>query len=96
MNNRYIIDQAEFVLLETVNKFDLGSNESGMDDVELNHLYTALKKEELVRDNVSKDVVLDAIFKSVSGAVGSYGMIDRNSIKDMIEMLDECGILVLE
>lgn len=96
MNNRYIIDQAEFVLLETVNKFDLGNNEAGMDDIELNHLYTALKKEELVRDNVSKDVVLETISKVASSEFIGSDMLDRNGIKVLVEMLDEYGILVLE
>lgn len=97
MDNRYIIDQAEFVLSETVNKFDMGNKEMGMDEIEMNHLYTALKKEELVRDNVSKADALRTMFRaSRQEGVGLPGMLERHDIKLLVKMLDEDGILVLE
>lgn len=97
MNNRYIIDQAEFVLLETVNKFDLDNIDKGIDEIEMNHLYTALKKEELVRDSVSKDIVLDTISKaSAKEGLGLPGTFDRHGIRLLVSLLDEDGILVSE
>jgi hypothetical protein len=53
MSNEYFIEQANFVLREAVNKYDLG-NRGYTDKVELGHLYAALKKENLLAEHVTK------------------------------------------
>lgn len=53
MSNDYFIEQANFVLREAVNKYDLG-NRGYTDKVELGHLYAALTKENLLAENVTK------------------------------------------
>lgn len=53
MSNEYFIEQANFVLREAVNKYDLG-NRGYTDKVELGHMYTALKKENLLAEQVTK------------------------------------------
>lgn len=53
MSNDYFIEQANFVLREAVNKYDLG-NRGYTDKVELGHMYAALTKENLLSDGVTK------------------------------------------
>lgn len=53
MSNQYFIEQANFVLREAVNKYDLG-NRGYTDKVELGHMYAALKKENLLAEHVTK------------------------------------------
>lgn len=54
MSNEYFIEQSNFVLREAVNKYSLG-NRGYTDKVELGHMYAALKKENLLAENVTKN-----------------------------------------
>lgn len=54
MSERYIVEQANFVLREAVNKYDLG-NRGYTDKVELGHLYTALTKEGFLAPQITKE-----------------------------------------
>lgn len=58
MSNDYFIEQANFVLREAVNKYDLG-NRGYTDKVELGHLYAALTKENLLADGVTKSSFIE-------------------------------------
>lgn len=48
MNKRYIVEQANFVIAQVVNQFNIGNNGYGIDNVEANHLHYALQKEGLL------------------------------------------------
>lgn len=60
MSNDYFIEQANFVLREAVNKYDLG-NRGYTDKVELGHMYAALTKESLLAEHVSKSRFVEVV-----------------------------------
>jgi hypothetical protein len=99
MNNRYIVDETIAVLAETEYKHSIAESSSEIRKFDLDPLYQALEKGELLRGMISKDEVIDILF-SFTGAWGRSEIDEIASadisadIIDMALVLEEKGFLV--
>lgn len=99
MNNRYIVDEAITVLTEAEYKHSVAESTDSVRRFDLDPLYQALEKKELLRGEASKEDVIDILF-SFTGSWGSstVGEITVGDIAaDIIDMaleLEDEGLLV--
>lgn len=99
MNNRYIVDEAITVLTEAEYKHSVAESTDSVRRFDLDPLYQALDKKELLRSSASKEDVIDIMF-SFTGSWGSsaageitVGDIAADIIDMALELEDE-GLLV--
>jgi hypothetical protein len=99
MNNRYTVDEAILVLAEAEYKHSIAESTNEIRKFDLDPLYQALDKGELLREMTSKDEVIDILF-SFTGAWGRSEIDEIASadisadIIDMALVLEEKGLLV--
>lgn len=95
MSERYIVEQANFVLREAVNKYDLG-NRGYTDKVELGHLYSALTKEGFVFSGIEKERFVNYV-DEVAGYKPDWcedGAVSDDDVAYLAQQLDIAGFLI--
>lgn len=97
MNNEYFIEQANFVLHEAVNKYDLG-NRGYTDKVELGHMYAALSKEDLLKNSSTKNKFIELAEEFIADKADwcDDGSVTSDDISELSVFLSEEGLLVEE
>lgn len=94
MNKRYIVEQANFVIAQAVNQFNIGNSDYGIDTVEANHLHYALEKEGLLSVKATKVDVSNAIIGlAEDNDLGVKTPLTRFDIEEIADYLDEEGLL---
>lgn len=97
MHSNYVFDQSTYVIMDVVNKFNMGNDEQELTRVDFAHFFKALEKERLL----AKDISREDFLKHLIGECrvehwGSEGLLDRFDVEDISTSLEKAGFLDTE